>query len=155
MRMAQRHFCKVIPRRLPPLDVGEDRIGAAVGRRRERAVAGVQRHRHRQVEALQECQVGRWVALPHLQEPAVVGDPALALETEGVPPDVVDHDAVRVEHIGLRRWPRVAMRYGAFSQTETCDVLSAVNGERFQPAQRSRSDRPASWAMRSSSDGHT
>ena len=42
-----------------------------------------------------------------------------------------------------------------FSQTETCFVLSAVNGERSQSAQRSRSSIPASRAMRSSSEGET
>ena len=34
-------------------------------------------------------------------------------------------------------------------------VLSLVNGTRFQPAQRSRSDIPASRAIRSSSAGQT
>ena len=38
-----------------------------------------------------------------------------------------------------------------FSQTETCDVLSLVNGSRFQPPQRSRRLIPASSAIRSSS----
>jgi hypothetical protein len=42
-----------------------------------------------------------------------------------------------------------------FSQTETCFVLSLVNGSRFQPLQRSRNVIPASRAIRSSSDGHT
>ena len=42
-----------------------------------------------------------------------------------------------------------------FSQTETCFVLSLVNGSRVQLLQRSRSARPASRAIRSSSDGHT
>ena len=42
-----------------------------------------------------------------------------------------------------------------FSQTETCWVLSLVNGSRVQPSQRSRSVMPASRAIRSSSDGHT
>jgi len=41
-----------------------------------------------------------------------------------------------------------------FSYTETCAGLSAVNGSRRQPAQRSRSRRPAKRAMRSSSAGH-
>ena|SRR5258708_5759993 len=40
-------------------------------------------------------------------------------------------------------------------QTETCLVLSLVNGSRFQPLQRSRSVIPASRAIRSSSDGQT
>ena len=48
-----------------------------------------------------------------------------------------------------------ASHAGAFSQTETCFVLSLVNGSRFQPLQRSRSVIPASRAIRSSSDGHT
>jgi hypothetical protein len=42
-----------------------------------------------------------------------------------------------------------------FSQTETCLVLSLVNGSRRQPLQRSRSRIPASRAIRSSSAGHT
>ena len=41
-----------------------------------------------------------------------------------------------------------------FSHTETCERLSVVKGSRFQPAQRSRNRSPASWAIRSSSDGH-
>ena len=51
--------------------------------------------------------------------------------------------------------PMVQDRYRLFSQTETCWVLSLVNGSRFQPLQRSRSDIPASRAIRSSSAGHT
>ena len=43
----------------------------------------------------------------------------------------------------------------AFSQTETCFVLSLVNGSRFQPLQRSRSVIPVTRAIRSSSDGQT
>ena len=49
------------------------------------------------------------------------------------------------------RWPA----HAGFSQTETCFVLSLVNGSRFQPLQRSRSFMPASRAIRSSSAGHT
>jgi penicillin G amidase len=45
--------------------------------------------------------------------------------------------------------PRVQRPY-----TETCAPDAAVNGSRRQPAQRSCSHRPASWAIRSSSDGH-
>ena len=41
------------------------------------------------------------------------------------------------------------------SQIETCEGLSPVKGERSQPDHRSRSDMPASFAIRSSSDGHT
>jgi hypothetical protein len=43
----------------------------------------------------------------------------------------------------------------AFSQTEMCCLRSLVKGSRFQPLQRSRSDIPASRAIRSSSAGHT
>ena len=46
-------------------------------------------------------------------------------------------------------------RGAGFSQTETCRVLSLVNGSRAQPLQRSRSLMPASRAIRSSSEGHT
>ena len=42
-----------------------------------------------------------------------------------------------------------------FSQTETCWLLSLVKGCRLHPSHRSRSRIPASWAIRSSSDGHT
>ena len=42
-----------------------------------------------------------------------------------------------------------------FSQTDTCFVLSAVNGARSQSAQRSRSLMPASRAIRSSSARET
>ena len=45
--------------------------------------------------------------------------------------------------------------YDDFSQTETCCVLSLVNGSRCQPLQRSRSVIPARRAIRSSSDGQT
>jgi hypothetical protein len=41
-----------------------------------------------------------------------------------------------------------------FSQTETCWLLSLVNGSRAQPLHRSRSRSPASRAIRSSSAGH-
>lgn len=40
-------------------------------------------------------------------------------------------------------------------QTDTCDWLSAVKGARFQSAYRASNAKPASCAMRSSSDGHT
>ena len=43
----------------------------------------------------------------------------------------------------------------ARSQTETCFVLSGVNGSRAQPPQRSRSRIPARRAIRSSSPGET
>ena len=42
-----------------------------------------------------------------------------------------------------------------FSQIETCWPLSLVKGSRVHPSQRSRSRSPASWAIRSSSAGHT
>ena len=41
------------------------------------------------------------------------------------------------------------------SQTDTWDVLSPVNGSRVQVLHRLRSRIPASWAIRSSSDGQT
>ena len=43
----------------------------------------------------------------------------------------------------------------SFSQTDTCDVLSPVKGERSQSAHRWRRVIPARRAIRSSSDGHT
>jgi hypothetical protein len=46
-------------------------------------------------------------------------------------------------------------RYGVFSQTDTCCLLSLVKGARVQSLQRSRKVIPASRAMRSSSDGQT
>jgi hypothetical protein len=45
--------------------------------------------------------------------------------------------------------------YAAFSQTETWLLLSLVKGSRFQSLHRSRNVRPASRAMRSSSEGQT
>ena len=51
---------------------------------------------------------------------------------------------------------RRARRYRAgFCQIETCCRLSLVKGSRAQSCHRSRSRRPASRAIRSSSDGHT
>lgn len=43
----------------------------------------------------------------------------------------------------------------SFAQTDTCLVLSFVNGSPFHPAQRSLSRIPASRAIRSSSAGQT
>ena len=43
----------------------------------------------------------------------------------------------------------------SFSNTATWVVLSDVNGDRSQPAQRSRNRKPPNRAMRSSSDGQT
>ena len=43
----------------------------------------------------------------------------------------------------------------SFSNTATWLSLSEVKGARSQPAQRSRSRKPAILAMRSSSDGQT
>lgn len=55
-----------------------------------------------------------------------------------------------------RDWTRhLAGQDSAFSQTDMCFLLSLVKGSRFQPLQRSRSDIPASRAIRSSSAGHT
>lgn len=42
-----------------------------------------------------------------------------------------------------------------FSQTEMCEVLSEVNGDRSQSDQRCLSTMPANLAIKSSSDGHT
>ena len=65
-------------------------------------------------------------------------------------------------HVGVEsdELERVVELLGAdashvFSHTDTCLVLSLVNGSRFQPLQRSRSDIPASRAIRSSSAGDT
>jgi hypothetical protein len=51
--------------------------------------------------------------------------------------------------------PYPGERGAVICHTETCLVLSLVNGSRFQPLQRSRSVILASCAIRSSSDGHT
>jgi len=45
--------------------------------------------------------------------------------------------------------------YRCLRQTDTCDGLSPVNGDRCQSAHRSASSRPASLAIRSSSEGQT
>ena len=50
---------------------------------------------------------------------------------------------------------QAAGQRAGFCQTETCERLSLVNGSRRQLAQRSRSCRPASAAIRSSSAGQT
>ena len=53
-------------------------------------------------------------------------------------------------------WDRLPLMAGlGFRQTEMWLLLSAVKGSRSQPLHRSWKVRPASWAMRSSSDGHT
>ena len=76
-------------------------------------------------------------------------------------PDPADqHNDQSRDLRGLGRSCRRRAPYGepislVFSQTDTCNVLSSVNGERSHHAHRSRSDRPESCAMRSSSDGHT
>jgi len=49
--------------------------------------------------------------------------------------------------------PCITIRYAVFSQTDTCALLSPVNGAPLQSLQRSRKVIPASRAMRSSSDG--
>ena len=56
----------------------------------------------------------------------------------------------------IRRIPELhaASRGFARAYTETCPELDAVKGERSHPAHRSRSSRPASRAIRSSSLGH-
>ena len=51
--------------------------------------------------------------------------------------------------------PRKRDRQAGFSYTTTWLVLSAVNGCRSQPAHRALRRKPASRAIRSSSDGHT
>jgi hypothetical protein len=54
------------------------------------------------------------------------------------------------------RHPRAAWPSArGFAQTETCCPLSLLKGSRAHPAHRSRSRIPASWAIRSSSAGHT
>ena len=87
--------------------------------------------------------------------------PAVALEAVDLLPDpllrlsevcgVLDAERPDDEPFRLDRQldPQV------FCHTDTCFVLSAVNGERSQSAQRSRSSIPASRAIRSSSAGET
>ena len=55
----------------------------------------------------------------------------------------------------LERGPSHAARYGCLCQTDTCDGLSPVNGDRFQSAHLLANSRPASRAIRSSSEGQT
>ena len=47
------------------------------------------------------------------------------------------------------------VRPHGFRHTEICDFEASVKGLRCQSDQRDSSVNPASWAMRSSSDGHT
>jgi hypothetical protein len=51
--------------------------------------------------------------------------------------------------------PLASLRRHGFCHTETCEVLSEVKGVSFQSAHRSRRSRPASLAIRSSSEGQT
>jgi len=59
----------------------------------------------------------------------------------------------RSAHHCHRTWPDCF--YSVFSQTETWEVLSSVNGSRVQPAHRSRRVMPARRAIKSSSEGQT
>ena len=61
----------------------------------------------------------------------------------------------RDQGLGPALRDRRLRRQDGFSNTATWLRLPAVNGARSQPAQRSRSRKPASLPMRSSSDGHT
>jgi hypothetical protein len=67
--------------------------------------------------------------------------------------------AARQVDLDYSKSPRVTLgeldgALGGFTQTEMWLRLSLVNGVRFQSAHRSRRFRPASRAMRSSSQGH-
>jgi hypothetical protein len=65
---------------------------------------------------------------------------------------------VRLDDTRMRRSTQrsdAADYVAGFSHTETCLRLSLVNGSRVQSLQRSRRLMPASWAIRSSSDGQT
>ena len=84
-------------------------------------------------------------------------------DNDSVAPAVEDRPAGtgrRLDRFGpLPQVTRLAWNLGhgqaVFCQTETCLVLSLVNGSRSQPAHRSRKVIPASRAIRSSSAGHT
>ena len=72
-----------------------------------------------------------------------------------------ENDVARAKSLGRHRETQRRLgdsrrpAHAGFSQTETCLLLSLVNGSRFQPLQRSRSVIPARRAIRSSSAGHT
>jgi hypothetical protein len=79
-------------------------------------------------------------------------DPALDRDLERVEPEPADPghgQRVRAER------PRAEGQSAGFSQTDTWARLSLVKGSFVHPAQRSRSVIPASWAIRSSSEGQT
>jgi len=108
---------------------------------------------------LQARERDRAPALPLDRRPEA--HPSVALEAVDLLPDpllglaeisgVLELERPDDEPLGLDR--KLDLHPVDFSHTETCFVLSAVNGERSQSAQRSRSSIPASRAMRSSSEG--
>jgi O-acetylserine/cysteine efflux transporter len=114
---------------LPLLGSGPGRPAGRTGAIRARSVSGPAVTR-----------VTRRPPLSPVALPGAVGSP-----DEGSPNPLPHRVAV----------PQRAFCHPSVVQTDTCSVLSLVNGSRPQPPQRSRSVIPASCAIRSSSAGHT
>lgn len=78
-----------------------DREAMCLGCRDQCALACAQRDRHRKVKTFEQREVPWRVVVPHLHEPTVVGDPALALEPERMSPEPTYFDAVGIEQMLL------------------------------------------------------
>ena len=83
-------------------------------------------------------------------------DPTIALpaESEIVLIGTADGESRFLREFGVRVNRTRLPPGSAFCQTETCDLLSPVNGDLSQSAHRSTSVSPASRAIRSNSDGY-
>jgi hypothetical protein len=81
--------------------IREHRVAVLLGRSYKCAIERAQRNRHRQVETFEQSKVPWRVVTPRLHEPAIVGDPTLALEPERMASQATDFEAVGVERISL------------------------------------------------------
>ena len=79
----------------------------------------------------------------------------LCAESVGVTSRRVSPNAGTATPFGTSGWRVVIDLYCCFCQTDTCDAQSLVNGDRCQSAHLLARSRPASLAIRSSSEGHT
>ncbi len=84
----------------------------------------------------------------------VVGEALGGVEQSSSAPAVGEAE-VPVRVVGSTGTHSTVSQFAGFPQTETCWRLSLVKDSRVQPSHRSRSRNPASWAIRSSSAGHT
>ena len=90
-----------------------------------------------------------WMTTTPGYGPADVGRAKYASISSPPWPVIVTVSAIIGVSVAIGREP-----YVGFSQTETCEVLSLVNGARCQSLHRSRNRRPAMRAIRSNSAGH-